>query len=85
MLLSCKRIEYNVDEVRLIHQEVIEREYKQTGKRILREQRRKTYSDTIRTYRVVLSNNSIVKTIYLNKKPKYKKGDKVYEKVVDLF
>lgn len=74
---SCKRETntYKVDEIRLIHQEVIEREYRQSGKRILREQRRKTYTDTIRIYKVVLSNDSISKTIELNHKPNFNVGD----------
>lgn len=77
LFVSCKRETnaYKVDEVRLIHQEVIEREYRQSGKRILREQRRKTYSDTIRIYKVVLSNDSISKTIELNHKPNFNVGD----------
>lgn len=74
---SCKRETntYKVDEIRLIHQEVIEREYRQSGKRILREQRRKTYIDTIRIYKVVLSNDSTSKTIELNYKPNFNVGD----------
>ena len=45
VFVSCKRETntYKVDGIRLIHQEVIEREYRQSGKRILREQRRKTF------------------------------------------
>lgn len=77
IFVSCKRETntYKVDEIRLIHQEVIEREYRQSGKRILREQRRKTYSDTIRIHKVVLSNDSISKTIELNHKPNFNVGD----------
>ena len=77
IFFSCKRETntYKVDEIRLIHQEVIEREYRQSGKRILRGQRRKTYSDTIRIYKVVLSNDSISKTIELNHKPNFNVGD----------
>lgn len=76
VFVSCKRgtNTYKVDEIRLIHQEVVEREYRQSGKRILREQRRKTYADTIRIYKVVLSNNSISKTIELNYKPNFNVG-----------
>lgn len=76
---SCKRETnaYKVDEIRLIHQEVIEREYRQSGKRILREQRRKIYTDTIRIYKVVLSNDSTSKTIELNYKPNFNVGDTI--------
>ena len=77
IFVSCKRETntYKVDEIRLIYQEVIERAYRQSGKRILREQRRKTYSDTIRIHKVVLSNDSISKTIELNHKPNFNVGD----------
>ena len=77
VFVSCKRETntYKVDDIRLIHQEVIEREYRQSGKRILREQRRKTYSDTIRIYKVVLSNDNISKTIELNHKSNFNVGD----------
>lgn len=87
VFVSCKRETntYKVEEVRLIYQEVVKREQRQTGKRILREQRKKFYIDTIQIYRVVLSNDSIRKAIEINHRPNFNVGDTVYEKTFSLY
>ncbi len=69
---SCIRSErYKVEDIKVVFEEVVEREYKQSGKRILREQRRNTYTDTIRIYQVVFVKDTIRDVCIMEHKPHY--------------
>ncbi len=75
---SCIRSErYKVEDIKVICEEIVEREYKQSGKRILREQRRNTYTDTIRIYKVVFVKDTIRDVRIMEHKPYYNIGDSV--------
>lgn len=81
---SCIRSEkYKVEDIKVVFEEVVERECKQTGKRILREQRRNTYTDTIRTYRVVFAKDTIRDIFIMKHKPCYNIGDSVTRYFID--
>ena len=77
-LTSCIGEKYKVKDINFVRQEIVEREQRQTGRRILREQRRKTYIDTINIYQMVLVRDSVETILEFKHKPPYKVGDEIY-------
>lgn len=76
---SCSEREkkYKVEDIKVISEKIVEKEYKQTGRRILREQRKRTYTDTIRLYQIILIKDNIKDTLITRNKPYYNIGDSV--------